>query len=605
MASVLDDTHIIRLLEWTSGSGLDGRMNYEFKEYSWQNRPAYDVLEYTSTSRHESSSLISFDGEGDTSEPTLTHAFSHWEHRNGSQRLWIQSLCHDPGQTSNSKQVSLLLKRIRTHADKVIIWIGRDHEEDDILRDYLGPGTNSSTESAFKVCESIANVRDPEVDFRQLIVAESPQNRRAKLCYLMNLLYRPWFSELPILAANYLDAIHEIVVRCGTRTIKWVSIKSAAERIRLIEPIPHLLVEDCSVIFQTEERIQDWLQAREAFGFSTLRLLTQTIWLRDQLSKGQGDTEVQNDNVSCFGGFIDELFGMTPEIRKTLSPMIRKYYAEENARGHPAITLASLESLSSSSRPTPPIRGALDPAPDPIHQAPYVYKPLNRGFVRLFVLFPQSHSDDSIIQGTMISRFEDDDEPPFTLVGNSHLKRYRRTSQILVDGQSLLLAEALEVFLRRVRDPIDERIFFIPSICMEPQAANALGAHRGVKALNLYDAVLAMISNISGGLIDLYDVLMEAAEDPDHERDGGLDADDWLLDILDEAVNDTLIDGQAEEGEKPRYTSQYRDVTPPWEEEQPSLKEKTTTYFYDLRRQTNTTSSMDAGADPRTWSISN
>ncbi|KAL8914318.1 MAG: hypothetical protein Q9171_001038 [Xanthocarpia ochracea] len=501
--------------------------------------------------------------------------------------------------------MSLLLKRIRTNAEKVIIWVGRDHEEDDILRDYLGPGTNSSTESAFEICESIANVRDPEEDFRQYIVVESPQSRRAKLCHLMNLLYRPWFSELPILATNYLDSIPEVVVKCGTRTIKWASIKIAAERLRLIEPIPHLLVEDCSVVFQNEERIQDWLQAREAFGFNTLRLLTQAIWLRDQLSKEQGHTEVQNSNVSCFGGFIDELFGMTPDIRKTLSPMIRKFYAEENARGHSSITLASLESLSSSSRPTPPIRRALDPAPDPVHQAPYVYKPMNRGFVRLFVLFPQNHSDDSTIQGTIISRFEDDDEPPFILVGNSRLKRYRRNSHILVDGQSLLVSEALEVFLGRVRDPIDERIFFIPSICMEPQVADALGAHRGVKALMIYDAALAIISNVSAGLIDLYDVLMEAAEDPDHKRDGVLDADDWLLDILDEAVNDTPVKEQREEEEKPKYTSQYDNREAPWEDEQPSLKEKTVTYFYDLKRQANTTSSMDAGADPRTWSISN
>ena len=44
---------------------------------------------------------------------------------------------------------------------------------------------------------------------------------------------------------------------------------------------------------------------------------------------------------------------------------------------------------------------------------------------------------------------------------------------------------------------------------------------------------------------------MEAAEDPDYKRDGVLDADDWLLDILDEAVNDTLVKEQSEEEEKP------------------------------------------------------
>ena len=36
-----------------------------------------------------------------------------------------------------------------------------------------------------------------------------------------------------------------------------------------------------------------------------------------------------------------------------------------------------------------------------------------------------------------------------------------------------------------------------------------------------------------------------------------------------------------------------------------SLNDTLVTYFYEVKRPTNTTSSMDAGADPKTWSISN
>lgn len=548
---MLDSTGTIRLLEWLPGSGVDGGRNYKLREYSWQNCPAYDVVEYTSFFSQDSSSSILVDGEEAVVEPALGFALSHWEHPNRSPNVWAQSLCHDSTQLLDSKQLSAVLKKIRTKAEMVIMWIGRDHEDHDILRHYLGPGTDSSTETAFEICQSLVDVRDPEQDLRQYSIIRSPHSQRAKLCHLMNLLYRPWFRELPILRTNYLDEISSLMVGCGTRFMKWASIKIAAERIRLIEPIPHLLVDDVTEIFESDAHIQAWIQAREDFGFSTLQLLGQVLWLQDQLSDGQSDTEEQRDNVLGFGGTIDELFGMTSDIRKTLMPTIRKIYAKEDARAQSLITLANLE--SSSSRATPPIRGVLDPAPDPVYQAPYVHRPMTRGFISLFVLFPHGNREDSIIQGTIKSRFENEDEPPFISVGNSNLKRYRRYSYILVDGQSLLVSEALELFLRRVRDPIDEQVFFIPSICMDPKVADALGEHRGVQALITYNVVLAMISDLSAGFIDLYDVLIEAAEEIAHEREGDLDADDWLLDILEEAVNDTLPKEQSEEEEQSMY----------------------------------------------------
>ncbi|KAI4224341.1 MAG: hypothetical protein LQ349_007258 [Xanthoria aureola] len=620
---MLDNTGTIRLLESLPGSGVDGGRNYKLREYPWQNCPAYDVIEYTSVSNQDSSSSILVDGEEAVVEPTLGYALSHWEHHNRSQQLWTQSLCHDSTQLLNSKQLSPLLKKIRTKADLIIIWIGRDHEDDDILRHYLGPGTDSSTESAFEICQSLMDVQDPEEDLRQYIIMESPHSQRAKLCHLMNLLYRPWFRELPILRTNYLDDISSLMVGCGTRFTKWASIKIVAERIRLIEPIPRLLVDDITEIFESDAHFQDWIQAREDFGFSTLQLLAQVVWLENQLSEGQSDTEEERNNVLSFGCAIDSSSGMTSDIRKILMPTITKNYAKEDARAQSPITLASLE--SSSSRATPRIRGVLDPAPDPVYQAPYVHRPAKSRFLDLFVLFPQGKGENSIIQGTFISRFEDDVETPFISVANSSLKRYRRNSHILVDGQSLLVPEALEVFFRRVRDPIVEQRFFIPSICMHPQVVDELAEQRGIYGRALYNAYRAAISVLSVGFIDLYDVLIEAAEETAHERQGDLNADDWLLDILEEAVTDTPAKEQIEEEEQRKYpyvtilrSRQYNlngdfrvinqcEGSTLWDEVDVKLStnERTVTCFYDLKRSTNTTSSMDAGADPRTWSISN
>ncbi|KAL8854450.1 MAG: hypothetical protein Q9221_000720 [Calogaya cf. arnoldii] len=139
---------------------------------------------------------------------------------------------------------------------------------------------------------------------------------------------------------------------------------------------------------------------------------------------------------------------------------------------------------------------------------------------------------------------------------------------------------------------------------MDPQVADALGEHRGAQAQILYNTELAILSDLSAGSIDLYDVLIEVAEEIAHEREGDSDTDDWLLGILDEAVNDTPAKEHSEEQEQPMYTSQYGEATL-WDDEKLSSNEKAVTYFYELKKHTNTASSMDAGADPRTWSISN
>lgn len=539
----LDTAGKIKVLDLLPESSLDGGGSYKIEEYLEQDCPAYDVIEYMSVQSHDSSSSILIDGKEAALDPTLGYALSHRIHQNISQKLWVQSLCIDP--MLDSKQLSRLLRRIRTKAEMIIIWIGRDHEEGDILRSYLGPGTDSSTENAFKICQSIAAVEDPEEDLRQYIIVDSPQSQRAMRCHLMNLLYRSWFRELPILKTNYLDEIPLLMVGCGARLTKWVHIKKAAERIRMIEPIPHLLEDSFLEVFESEGHIRDWLQARENFGFNTIQLISQAMWLQKQLPEGQTDTDARKKNVLGFIGKIGGLCGSDSGWHETVWQSIHSLIDKEDAREHSPITLASLK--SSSPLPTLPVRQVLDPAPDPEYQAPYVHEPAKRGFINLLKLFPQDNSGETLIQGTIIS-FPVTDIPPFSLVGNATLKSYRRNALILIDGQSFLVPEALEVFLRRVRDPIDEQLFFIWRICLCPQDADVLGDERGVAALINYTRTLVIIASRRAASIDMYDVLTEAAEDVAHESEGVLDADDWLLDLLDEeTVSDPPATEQSEE----------------------------------------------------------
>ena len=48
------------------------------------------------------------------------------------------------------------------------------------------------------------------------------------------------------------------------------------------------------------------------------------------------------------------------------------------------------------------------------------------------------------------------------------------------------------------------------------------------------------IISMSAGVIDMYGILMAAADHPANHFEGGLAGNDWLLDLLDEAQIDDL-----------------------------------------------------------------
>ena len=546
----LDIEGEIRLLDFSPENNSGSSGNYTMKSYPEQKCPDYDVIEYMTEPNHGFSSSISINGEEAVVEPSLVHALSHWIHQKRSQKLWIQSLCLDSVSSLDAKQLSHFLKRIRTRAQTVIIWIGRDHEDDDILREYLGRGDDSSTKMAFDIGQSMADVDDPEEDLRKYIDAKSLHTQRAMRCHLMNLLYRPWFRELPLLKTNYVDQIPSLLVACGARQIKWDSVNSAAEKIRMIEPIPHLLTDPFIEVFESMKHIHDWLEVRERFGFSTVRLIAQAMWLSERLPEDPNDNDRRRSHVLAFLGTIGELYGWSSNMHKALLDSIDRATEEEDARENSPITLPNFESPCPP--PTFPIRQALDPALDPEHQALYVHRPVRYGFLNLFKLFPRGNSSESLIQGSIIS-VPIANVPPFFFVWNATLKNYSRNSLILVDGQSFVIPEALEVFLRQVQDPIEERLYFIWRICERPEETDVLGMGDSAQALIQYTMKYVAINKLSAGFVDLYDVLTAVADDDAQDFEESVDGDDWLLDLLDEApVNEPRATEQSEQDKNQR-----------------------------------------------------
>ena len=158
---------------------------------------------------------------------------------------------------------------------------------------------------------------------------------------------------------------------------------------------------------------------------------------------------------------------------------------------------------------------------------------MDYGAVTLLKLSPHGNKPDSLVQGTLISAPRKD-APSFLYVLNATLKNYRRNSLILVDGQSLLVPEALDIFLRRVRDTENEKLLFIWKICWNRDEADVPGDRRASALADYFTAAESLIS-MSAGTIDMYEVLTEAAEEAVHKVEEASDEYDWLLDLLDEA----------------------------------------------------------------------
>ena len=156
--------HEIYLLDLPYTRESQQGWQYSLQRYPWKKCPSYDVLEYmhVESDSHDASILIN--NEPITIKSSLADALAHVVRQGESRRLWIENLCLEHQRALNSKERSEKIKFYRTSAQIVTMWIGKDEEQDDVLSEYLGPGTISSTDAAFSFCRRLAEIEDPQED---------------------------------------------------------------------------------------------------------------------------------------------------------------------------------------------------------------------------------------------------------------------------------------------------------------------------------------------------------------------------------------------------------------------------------------------------------
>ena len=542
--------HEIYLLKLPYNGESQQGWRYSLQRYPWKTCPSYDVLEYMDVGSDSHDASILIDDEPTTIQSPLADALAHVVRQGESRRLWIETLCLGHQQALNSKERSGKIKFFRTSAQNVTMWIGKDEEPDDILGEYLGPGTVSSTDAAFSLCRNLAEIEDPRKDLRPLLAVRAQHSGKAARCHLANLLYRPWFREMALLQTNYVGEIPSIIVTCGTSQVEWAQVETAAARMRMLCPIPALFEHSFIEVFTSLSHVRKWLHARRRFGLHDVRLLAQAMWLQETLSTEDSAADSERiHNLLSWMGMIGKIIDY--DAQPSMPELLYVLKIWEQKREDELQTLGSLSDLPPLT--TLQVQQPSRSAPDPEFQSYYVARSVDtQHTLPLLMLFPHMGDVESPLQGSM-RFFSRADPPPFTIVYNATLKAYRHKSLILVDGHAFSVPKALEIMLRCVRNAEDATLLFIWRMCWAPHDATVVDeGHVSVSLADYFDQTQQLAID-SDGSIDMYEILMAAsdplANDPGNDSMGN----DWLLDLLDEAqINDVLPTRQSRKEEKDR-----------------------------------------------------
>jgi hypothetical protein len=483
------------------------------------------------STRIPSSTLITINGHEFSVDSAAVDAIHRVRHKDKSRRIWIDRICINQDDAAEIAEQPRFMKRINESATGVILWIGGHEEKTDSMNAYLGLGTLATTEHAFGFAKALSSASGPS-EIKSVTASEFPPTKLPSWCYLARLLYRPWFRELPLLRTSYVEDLSSVSVLCGGVSIPWTALSKAAESIRTTNPLPrffhHANLEPHSHLIwpgMSMESVLQWFRDRERFGFSPAHMATQICWVLEQT-----EDDEQESQLAALLGVADEAFdldnGLLAELRRHLEAL-KTANAHNDAGGvdGPTKSLKQADPL-----PSLPFKGYLSLAPLAEDQAPFVHGVRRQNEMRLLVLVPHHGAHSSPIQCGLI-HISRDSPPPYAYVLNATLpKPPRRTTSILLNGQSLCVSKAFEIFLRHLRHPRDEHLLFVWPICEDPKYAinQSRGPIEGY-TIGKQDVYFPKAS----ATVDLYEVLERARETQAEMLPEGLSWDEWLMELND------------------------------------------------------------------------
>lgn len=182
--------------------------------------------------------------------PNLEHALKNLRREKRHRVIWADAICINQSDISEKNQQVLRMRIIYENATRVLIWIGRAHEDQDELLDWSydiwgfdrrEPGSPDTTRNAFALAREMASeLHLNAVTVQRITEGLNVMNREA-FADLSRLLRRDWFERLWTIQEVVLAKRATIV--CGLQTLPWKVLEDFNRQI-YVTLTPHLTNPD-------------------------------------------------------------------------------------------------------------------------------------------------------------------------------------------------------------------------------------------------------------------------------------------------------------------------------------------------------------------------
>jgi hypothetical protein len=187
----------------------------------------YEALSYC-WGTEESTVRIFVCGKAMQVKPNLEHALINLRREKRHRVIWVDAICINQSNVFEKNQQVPRMRIIYENATRVLIWIGRAHEDQDELLDWSyniwgfnrrEPGSPDTTRNAFALVREVASKLHLKAITVQSIVEGVDAMNREAFADLSRLLRRDWFERLWTIQEVVLAKQATIV--CGLQTLPW------------------------------------------------------------------------------------------------------------------------------------------------------------------------------------------------------------------------------------------------------------------------------------------------------------------------------------------------------------------------------------------------
>lgn len=187
-------------------------------------KPEYMALSYVWGDRTDTVSIQLFGQEFPVTK-NLAAALRHIRDREGIHKIWVDAICINQADVAEKNLQVALMGTIYRSAAEVLVWLGKDAEED---QDNW-PGSAERTKMAFDFADSFARVEPGDlawyINTRRL--GEGYPNADDGVRAFLNLMSRKWFSRRWVIQEVVLPDIDRVRAVCGSRGISWKALNNA------------------------------------------------------------------------------------------------------------------------------------------------------------------------------------------------------------------------------------------------------------------------------------------------------------------------------------------------------------------------------------------